>query len=222
METSLGVGERLRRAFIPLIDRTAPLRGRLAAAGGVLELGKFPDAEIDYYLGRLSSTGRYRLTRSEISELLAKFSQHNLSALLTDYLGPFWSADYAAIWRSPAQSSSGEWHHDNVGNRVKVFAVLANESEENGTEFIPHTHRTRWRSFTGRPPAPEHGGAFMRQQRGDVLVFDTNVFHRGRYSPKERVILQVEFSHILKSFVAFGQCGRFFRERFERGYGTTK
>jgi hypothetical protein len=221
MGSSLGVGERLRRAFIPLIDRTAPLRGPLAQAGGVLVLGKVAEPEIEYYLRKLGAAGRYRLNRAEISELLRRLEPFRIAALLRQYLGPLWSADYALIWRAQ-ESSSGEWHHDNVGNRVKLFVVLRNESEENGTEFVANTHSTRRRSFTGRMPAPQSGGAFVRQRRGDVLVFDTNVVHRGRYSAQERIILQLEFSNIFKSFVVFGQCGRYFRARFERDYGTAK
>jgi hypothetical protein len=222
MGTSLGVGERLRRTFIPLIDRTAPLCGPLAEAGGVLALGRVPEAEIEYYLRKLGDAGRHPLSRPEIRELLRKLAPYNMATLLRQYLGPLWSADYGLIWRSAQQSTSGQWHHDNVGNRVKLFVVLRNESEENGTEFVVNTHATQWSSFTGRLPAPEGGAAFVRQQRGDMLVFDTNVVHRGRYSAQERIILQLEFSNIFKSFVVFGQCGRYFRARFERGYGTAE
>jgi hypothetical protein len=222
MGFSMGVGESLRRTFIPIIDRTAPLRGPLAQAGGVLALGTFPELEVDYYLQKLSTAARYRLSRSEIRQLLRKVSQYKVQGLLNEYLGPLWSADYASIWRSSRQSTSGEWHHDNVGNRVKLFVILGNESDENGTEFIYHTYKTRWRSFTGRLPAPDRSGSFVRQRRGDVLIFDTNSVHRGRYSAQERIILQLEFSNIFKSFVVFGQCGRFFRARFEHGYGTTE
>jgi hypothetical protein len=214
--SGLGLGERLRRTFVPLIDRTAPLRGALADAGGVLSLGTFPDNDIRYYLHKLSGVQRYRLNRAEISELVGRLSQYQLAQLLSDYLGPLWSADYGLIWRAPKQSSSGEWHHDNVGNRVKVFVVLENASDTNGTEFVVNTHTTRWQSFTGRLPAPEGGGLSVPQRRGDVLVFDTNVVHRGTYSASERIILQLEFSSIFKSFVVFGQCGRFFRTRFEQ------
>jgi hypothetical protein len=219
---SLGVGERLRRAFVPLIDRTAPLRGPLATAGGVLALGSFADAEVEYYLRKLGQGKRYRLGRGEIRELLHKLAPYQVAQLLRAYLGPLWSADYAAIWRSAQQSSSGEWHHDNVGNRVKLFVILANDSERNGTEFIVHTNRTRWDSFSGRLPAPEREASFLRQQRGDMLMFDTNAIHRGRYSAQERVILQLEFSSILKSFVVSGHCGRFFRARLERRYGMNE
>jgi hypothetical protein len=222
MAFSLRVGEGLRRALIPVIDRTAPLRGRLAQAGGVLPLGKFPETEIDCYLQKLSTGGRYRLTRREIRRLLPRFSRYGVRALLDDYLGPWWSADYAAVWRSPRQSSSGQWHHDNVGNRVKLFVILGNESEENGTEFVPHTHRTRWRTFTGRLAAPDTGRCFVPQRRGDVLIFDTNVVHRGRYSASERIILQVEFSSIFKSLLPFGHCGRYFRSRLEQRYGAAE
>jgi hypothetical protein len=218
----MGIGESLRKTFIPIIDRTAPLRGPLAHSGGVLALGTFPDAEVDFYLRKLSTAGRYRLSRMEIRELVRKFAPYKVRDLLTDYLGPLWSADYAAIWRSARQSTSGDWHHDNVGNRVKLFVVLGNESDENGTEFITHTNRTRWRSFTGRLAEPEQSGSFLRQRRGDIVIFDTNLVHRGRYSAQERIILQLEFSNIFKSFFAFGQCGRFLRGRFERGYGATE
>jgi hypothetical protein len=221
MQSSLAVGERLRRLFVPLIDRTAPLRGPLAQAGGVLTLGSMADPDIQYYLRKLGDAGRYRLSRSEIRELLRKLAPFEIAALLEQYLGPLWSADYALIWRAQ-ESSSGEWHHDNVGNRVKLFVVLRNESDENGTEFVVNTNSTRWRSFTGRLPAPERGAAFVPQRRGDVLAFDTNVVHRGRYTAAERIILQLEFSNIFKSFVVVGQCGRYFRARFERGYGTAK
>lgn len=214
------IGETLRKNFIPVIDRTAPLRGPLAAAGGVLRLGAFPAADIEFYLAKLASATRYRLSRAEIRELLHRLSRYQLRPLLNQYLGRLWSADYAAVWRAPGQSSSGQWHHDNVGNRVKLFVVLANDSAENGTEFVPNTHTTRWQVFTGRPSPPAAGGHFVAQQRGDVLLFDTNVLHRGCYSPLERIVLQLEFSSILKSFVVFGQCGRFFRARYERGYGA--
>lgn len=218
----MGIGETLRRTMIPIIDRSAPLRGPLAEAGGVLALGTFPERDIGCYLQKLSTGTRYRLSRREIGELLPKFSQYRLGGLLDGYLGPWWSADYAAVWRSPRQSSSGEWHHDNVGNRVKLFVVLGNESDQNGTEFVPHTHRTRWPSFTGRQPAPDSGALFVPQRRGDVLIFDTNVVHRGRYSGSERIILQVEFSSILKSLLPFGHCGRYFRSRLERRYGAAE
>lgn len=214
------IGEMLRRNFIPVIDRTAPLRGPLADAGGLLRLGAFPQADVELYLAKLAGAARYRLDRAEIRELMRKLTGYGVPQLLTDYLGRFWSADYAAIWRSPGQSSSGQWHHDNVGNRVKLFVVLANDAAENGTEFVPNTHTARWQVFSGRPTAPAAGGEFVSQQRGDVLIFDTNVLHRGKYSPRERIVMQMEFSNILKSFVVFGQCGRFFRARFERGYGA--
>jgi hypothetical protein len=222
MVFSIGMGEAVRRRTIPIIDRTAPLRGRLAEAGGVLALGTLSEAQVGYYLGKLGSATRYRLRRADIRELLRNLAQYRVRRLLSDYLGPLWSADYAAIWRSPAQSSSGQWHHDNVGHRVKLFAVLANASEVNGTEFILNSHRTRWRSFTGRLPPPAGRGQFVPQRRGDLLMFDTNVAHRGHYTAQERIILQLEFSSIFKSFFVLGQCGRFFRARFERSYGAAE
>jgi hypothetical protein len=219
MASFTGIGETLRRTLIPVIDRTAPLRGRLAEAGGLLALGTFSEPLVEFYLSKLGDAARYRLRRAEIRALLGDLAQYRVADLLNDYLGPLWSADYAAVWRSPAQSTSGQWHHDNVGNRVKLFVVLANASEGNGTEFIVNSHTTRWPSFSGRLTAPAGGGRFVPQRRGDVLIFDTNAAHRGHYTAQERIILQLEFSSIFKSFFMLGQCGRFFRARFERSYG---
>ena len=221
MAVSLRLGEGLRRALIPVIDRAAPLRGRLAQAGGVLPLGRFPEAEIDCYLHKLSTRGRYRLTRRKFASCCRSF--HNTACVLfLTIISGHGGRRTMRESRSPRQSISGEWHHDNVGNRVKLFVVLGNESDENGTEFVPHTHKTRWRSFTGRQTAPDRGGWFVPQRRGDVLIFDTNVVHRGRYSGSERIILQIEFSSIFKSLLPFGHCGRYFRGRLERRYGAAE
>ncbi len=211
-------GEALRKLFVPAIDRTAPLGGPIAEAGGVLRLSPLSDERVQFYLAKLGPRERYRMSRPEIHGLLSDLSSQNIGALLGGYLGRYWSADYGLIWRAPPQSSSAEWHHDNVGNRLKIFIVLENESEQNGTEFIPFTHRTHWTRFSGRVGAEASAlpARFEPQHPGDVLLFDTNVIHRGVYSPKGRTILQVEFTHILKSFLVPGQCGRYFRSRHER------
>ena len=222
MAFSMGVGEGLRRALIPVIDRTAPLRGRLAQAGGVLPLGKFPEAEIDYYLHKLSTArtlspeprGNPRAA-TEAFAIRRACASGRLSRTVV----------VGGLCGSVALSAAvelREWHHDNVGNRVKLFVVLGNESEENGTEFVPHTNRTRWRTFTGRLAAPERGGWFVPQRRGDVLIFDTNVVHRGRYSGSERVILQVEFSSIFKKPGSVRALRRYFRSRLEQRYGAAE
>ena len=71
MTGPLGMGERMRRIFVPLIDRTAPLRGALADAGGVLSLGRFPESKTSAITCRSSrACSRYRLSRAEISELV--------------------------------------------------------------------------------------------------------------------------------------------------------
>jgi len=209
-------GETLRKIFVPAIDRTAPLSGPIAAAGGVLRLAPLPPQRLRYYQSKLGARQRYRMSRAEIKQLLDDLAAQNIGVLLKEYLGRYWSADYGLIWRAPPQSSSGEWHHDNVGHRLKIFIVLENESEQNGTEFIPFTHRTRWTTFSGRMDAPSQRPCFEVQRPGDVLLFDTNALHRGVYSPKGRTILQVEFTHILKSFLVPGQCGRYFRDRLAR------
>ena len=211
----MSVGEILRKTFVPAIDGTAPVAGPLSEGGGVIPLAAFPADGVEHYLKKLGAQQRHRLSRAEIGEALARLAYTGYDKILQQYLGRFWSADYGLIWRAPPQSSSGTWHHDNVGHRVKIFVILANDSPENGTQFMPFTHRTRWTSFSGRLAAPDGQPLFVRQQRGDVLMFDTNMMHRGMYTPYERIILQVEFTNILKSFFVPGQIGRYFRGRFE-------
>jgi hypothetical protein len=213
----MSVGEIIRRTFVPVIDVTAPLEGPLSDGGGAIGLPAFPQEGVDYYLRKLGDAQRRRFSRPEIDEIMHKLEYTGIQSILDRYLGRFWSADYAAIWRAPPQSTSGTWHHDNVGNRVKVFVILANDSPDNGTQFMPFTHKTRWTSFSGRLAPPDGEALRLRQSPGDVLLFDTNMMHRGMYTPQERIILQVEFTNILKSFLVAGQVGRYFRGRYETG-----
>ena len=99
---SLSPGEIMRRVFIPLIDHTAPLAGPVGEAGGVLSLGQLAPALVIYYLDKLSTRNRYRLSRAEIGELLRALESRNVKSLLRHYLGRLWSADYGIIWRAPA------------------------------------------------------------------------------------------------------------------------
>jgi hypothetical protein len=211
----MAIGELIRQTFVPAIDRLAPLGGQLSESGGLIQLGRLPQSDIEFYKEKLGDLRRYRLSRREIQELMFKLSGFNLNKLLDDYFGALWWVDYGLIWRAPPQSTSGQWHHDNVGNRVKLFFILANDSTDNGTEVISHSNKVHHKVFTGRYEIPNSRPIFVQQTPGDVVLFDTNAIHRGLYSTSERMIVQLEFSNVLKSFLVPGQVGRFFRGRYE-------
>jgi len=215
---TISIGAVLRKTFVPVIDWTALLRGPLGEAGGVLRLRSFEEKSIQYYLSKLGPAERYRLTRTEMAELMQKLDSSNVTEILNAYLGRWWSADFAEIWRSPPQARPGEWHHDNVGHRIKVFIILANDSDENGTEIVPFSHVSRWGDFNSRLSPPTGQPVFIPQPPGTVFMFDTNAIHRGMYSATERIVMQIEFSNMLKSVLVPGQVGRFFRGRFDNSY----
>ncbi len=138
--TQSGSGELIRRLFVPLIDRTAPLAGPVAEAGGVLSLGQLGPQLVDYYLAKLSTGNRYRLSRTEIRELLGTLENRNIRSLLGRYLGRLWSADYGVIWRAPARPVLGHGITTTSATASRCSSSSRTSRRENGTEFVPFTH----------------------------------------------------------------------------------
>jgi len=88
-------------------------------------------------------------------------------------------------------SGSEGWHDDNVGFRLKVFMVFDTEGQPSGTVVVP-TARPQlyavrvvdeFSRFLFTPKMDARDGALrVGYERGDYLVFDTNLPHRGDYS----------------------------------------
>lgn len=128
----------------------------------------------------------------------AALGSTTLRTMVTDYLGPRVRLDdfYVKSVMDGLASVSEGWHDDNVGYRLKVFMVFDTEGEPSGTVVIP-AERPQLYSvrivdefsrllFT--PKTDTRTGAMrIGYQRGDCLVFDTNLPHRGDYSTGEGV-----------------------------------
>lgn len=121
-----------------------------------------------------------------------------LQTLVSDYLGPRVRLDdlYVKTVMDGMASGSEGWHDDNVGYRLKVFMVFDTEGQPSGTVVIPGARPKLYNVrvvdevsrflFTKRTDDRE-GATRIAYQRGDCLVFDTNLPHRGDYSSGEGV-----------------------------------
>lgn len=140
------------------------------------------------------------------------------------YIGKFVRLDYASFSRLSglsSKSNSGIWHHDSVGNRLKVFLVISDYKGTDvvHTEYIPGTQtrrRLRHRNSVKADGSRLNIACDELQQakkifgkKGDIIIFDTNGIHRGVYQQnfKGRDTIQLEFSNILKSSLLRGQVG---------------
>ena len=123
----------------------------------------------------------------------AVLSSGRLQAMVTDYIGPRVRLDdlYVKSVMDGLSSVSEGWHDDNVGYRLKVFMVFDVEGQPSGTVVVPTERPNLYavrmgdelRRILGHPQRDERAGAVrVGYQRGDCLVFDTNIPHRGDYS----------------------------------------
>lgn len=116
-----------------------------------------------------------------------------LQAAMTDYLGPRVRLDdsYVKSVMDGLSNPSESWHDDNVGYRVKVFMVFDTEGQPSGTVVVPterpHLYQFRVADeltrFLVKPKIEAREGALrVGYEKGDCLIFDTNIPHRGDYN----------------------------------------
>ena len=105
--------------------------------------------------------------------------------------------------------SSGLFHHDSVGHRIKMFIPVNSEGTiKNPTVYIAGTNKTEWKNYFNS----EKNGRIRIDKEiiesnygksknlgitgNDILVFDTNGIHKGSYFPtkENRILIQFEFS----------------------------
>jgi hypothetical protein len=106
-------------------------------------------------------------------------------------------------------SNSGNWHRDNCGHRLKIFACLEGDGTS-PTLIIPKTNQVPYKftfieflrqlkllPWVKKTNAPVE----LRYQKGDLAMFDTHLLHRGGYekSRSKRDILVIEFINKHKS-----------------------
>ena len=130
------------------------------------------------------------------------------------YLGVF---NTRASTENIVTNDSGLYHHDSVGNRLKLFVPINIQGNINyPTYYMNGSQNTKWKSYAN----PTIGDSRLSE---DILnkwvensisvpfsgrfIFDTNGIHRGEYvvSDMYRAILQFEFSATKN--LGFGQIG---------------
>ena len=123
----------------------------------------------------------------------AILKSQTLNSMVSAYLGPRVRLDdlYVKSVTDGLDSISEGWHDDNVGYRLKVFMVFDVEGEPAPTLLVPSSRPNLYRvnawdelsRFLLKPKTDDRGRSVrISYEKGDCLVFDTNVTHRGDYS----------------------------------------
>ena len=146
-----------------------------------------------------------------------------INPIVRDYLGNESFLDGINwMYTSPKEVSiSGNWHTDNVGNRLKCFICFEGDGTM-PTLIIPSSHRLprkidilknsfieilRWMGFTSNFDMKNIYSA--NHKTGSLFIFDTQLLHRGGYNLAscERIIFHLEFSNPAKHKIANGPIG---------------
>jgi len=193
--------------YINLIDSFAPVQGELENEGFYHWKAFFGGQELEE-LDKL----REGLLESNDYDILLKypllhkiFEDQSMNNLLVDYLGKFCQFDYAdSHIFQVGKPASPDWHHDSVGHRIKIFICVNDQTETACTQVIPGTHRKRYWDYNESKftdaKVDYNASRKLIGKKGDLLIFDTNMLHRGLYDNAERYIVQLEFSSRLKGF----------------------
>ena len=119
------------------------------------------------------------------------------------------------------QSISGNWHTDNVGSRIKIFACVSGDGSQ-PTLLIPSRERIpsfsswskqtlveslRWFGLENNRSISEE--VRLKHKAGTIFMFDTQLLHRGGYEAgaSERIIFHMEFSDPQKHQISRGPIG---------------
>jgi len=156
--------------------------------------------------------------------LISCLSISHVSAI-RQYLGAksYLDAVYLSVIKATDHSnafsnSSGLYHHDSVGHRLKLFVPLNSFGNTLfPTKYLASSHKIKWQTYLNQnngygqriPPSivSNYDEHIINAPFGSLFIFDTNGIHRGNYnhSTENRVILQFEFSK--HSINPFGEVG---------------
>jgi hypothetical protein len=228
-----------------ITDLRAPLGGALGKEGGALKFSLNPRAAdstlelserlsldpitfpMHNFLRGNKNKGFFfhdvALYHPEICYVIDK----NLTGIAEEYLGKLRldSVSLFAIYNDVELegNSSGLWHHDSVGHRLKIFVPLNKTGNKSApTEYFVGSNTLKYSKLAnglgsdGRRIDPSALGLCDSNIRTiecgftEGFVFDTNGLHRGVYnnSIETRLNLVFEFSNPLKSYMRgyVGQC----------------
>ena len=144
----------------------------------------------------------------------------DLNYLIKSYLGNDARLDIISFSCTRSNSLnkivSEKWHYDNVGNRLKLFFFL-NSNMEISTDYITSSNKIfhKFYSTSGSRVSLEKVNKLKNNivkfypEKGNLLLFDTNGYHKGNYSEnlnklngksnQSRLMIKFEFSSKLKS-----------------------
>lgn len=226
----LNVRGKLSDVIVRLFDCFCPLGGKLAEQGGAVSgvvesnsrrrevLCKFSrrvegaaglQSFVEAAMGESVFCNRPFMLEASLFEIL----DDEIIQTVKDYLGERINIDFMGMFLIAghpelALNSSGVFHHDSVGHRVKLFFPLGvRGNTESPTKYIRESNRIRWKSYLnpvgvdGRrvPSSLTEDTERIESLAGPVgswYMFDTNGLHKGSYSALTglRAVLQVEFS----------------------------
>lgn len=204
------LGKYYQQFFVNLGDSRATISGPLADKGFTIVHNYFNG---DDYL-KLRDVSNSLIGSEESSDILLKFPflskllfDPNIIKIIRGYLGSNAVLDYVSARRFLSSGNkSDDWHHDSVGHRIKIFLCINEQNETTHTKLIPRSHLIKYSNYQKR--SLELSEIENREniinvigKKNDLIIFDTNMMHKGVYSDFPREIVQFEFSDIRKSFL---------------------
>ena len=192
-------------------DSRSKLKGELGPYGYLVISNYFND----YDLNKFSLISSHFDNIDGDNDILFKFPflakplfDKRIIKIIKDYLGQDSYFDYAS-GRSFTNNGnkSDYWHHDSVGHRIKIFICVSDQDESTHTQVIPNSHiinyfNPRKSKFDDHQIKHLNRAKKIIAKKNDLLIFDTNILHKGIYSTTPREIVQMEFSDQIKSYMS--------------------
>lgn len=208
------------------IDHSAPFTGPLASNGIYKSrISSSSIKELDYLFSARKTNAKFDICLKKVHEDTLKEIFNKLEPIVRSYLGKESYLDGInwLVTEPNEESVSGNWHTDNVGNRLKCFVCVRGDGNT-PTLIIPSEERiprltTVFRNtivellrWIGLKAEFRFKAQFLAEHRtGSLYLFDTQLFHRGGYSSGqvERIIFHMEFSDRRKHSLITGPIGTF-------------
>jgi hypothetical protein len=224
--------------YIRMVDKFLPTAGSIAYQGGVkvFPLGVGPKQALvalsEKLAPILNSTGFQSFLTENIDKglffydlvlhfpLVAELVQEPMVDDVQKYLGKSAKLDSVCLFviknsGDSGRNSSGLWHHDSVGHRLKIFIPLDLKGNHDApTEYIIGTNQVRHASYanpvdhrSGKrvclPESTLKSAKVVRVDFGEGFIFDTNGLHRGSYNTAgvTRSVVLLQFSSPWKRFL---------------------
>jgi hypothetical protein len=205
------LGKIYSQLVINSADLRASLKGPLATNGYYVVKNYFDENDLikfDEVSQSLEGSKEYPDILKKFPFLSKPLFDPLIINIIREYLGGKAVLDYASGRRFLASGSKSDtWHHDSVGHRIKIFLCINDQDESTHTELVPKTHLIKYKNYRdSRIDESEitrkYNPIKVVGQKNDLIIFDTNLLHKGIYSDRPREIVQFEFSDKRKSMLS--------------------